>query len=307
MNKKLPSIFEYNNFRKYLEDYQKARVVNDPTFTKSYICKRLGLPNTRSFFTSVISGQTITKTFIERFIKLLQLNKEEARFFSVLVKFNQSEGTDERELYFDQLISLNQTPQMVLVKKSYDYYKNWYNSAVRAVLNIIDFKSNYKKLAKMVYPHITEKNAKSSIKLLLDLGLIQKNDQGFYKPTQKSIATAPYVQDEIVKQYQLQCLDLAKNAIMKNSSRTQDITTNILNISGEGFNRIREKLNKFRTEIRSIVHKDEKPADRIYQLDILLFKLFCAFFHQNLKVIFVFFKLLLVEMNLLHHLVKTLV
>jgi len=271
MKANLPNIFEYNDFRKYLEDYQKSRYASDPAFSRSSICKSLGLPNTRSFLTSIIKGQKITKTFVDRFIKLLELTKDEAKFFSVLVKFNQAEDAGEREIYFDQLIALNRTPKMILVKNSYAYYKNWYNSAIRAVLSIYDFKGNYKKLAKMVFPAITGKNAKDAVALLLKLKLIEKNRDGFYKPTAKSIATAPYVHDEIIKQYQLQCLDLAKNALVKNHSLPQDISTNVLFVSKEGYTRIQEKINSFRSEIRAIAHKDENPADRVYQLDVLFF------------------------------------
>lgn len=271
MEIQLPNIFEYNNFRKYLEDYQKARVKIDSSFSKSYICKNIGLPNSRSYFNTIVSGQNISKTFIDRFIRLLELKKDEAKFFTVLVKFNQAEGPEERELYFEQLISLNKTPKMEMAKESYEYYKNWYNSAIRAVINLFDFKGNYKKLAQMVYPPITEKKAREAIKILKKLKLIEKNSQGVYKPTSKSIATAPYVQNEIIKQYQLQCFELTKNAIIKELSYPHDISTNILYVSQEGYRRIQEKLKKFRAEIRSIVHKDEQRADRVYQLNVALF------------------------------------
>jgi len=271
MKPSLPNIFEYNDFRKYLDDYQKSRYAFDKTFSRSSVCKSVGLPNTRSFLTSIIRGQKITKTFVDRFIRLLELGSDEAKFFSVLVKFNQADDVGERELYFDQLIALNRTPKMIMAKNSYAYYKKWYNSSVRAVLSIYDFKGNYKKLANMVFPPITEKNAKETVALLLKLKLIEKNSDGFYKPTAKSIATAPYVHDEIIKQYQMQCLDLAKSALVKNHSQPQDMSTNVIFVSHEGYKRIQEKIHSFRSEIRAIAHKDEKPADRVYQLDILFF------------------------------------
>ena len=267
----LPNIFDYNNYRKYLEDYQAARSAYDPLFTKSYVCKRIGLPNTRGFFNSIISGQNISKTFIGRFITLQELNKEEARFFTVLVKFNQAEDADERELYFDQLISLNRTPKMIVAREAYAYYKNWYNSTVRALLNVYDFSGNYRELAKMVVPEITEREARGAVKDLLKLGLIEKNGNGSLKPTSKSIATDPYVQDEMVRQYQLQCLELAKKTIVKNGPMAKDISTNVLYVSGQGLSRIRKQLDTFRSEVRAIAHKDEQAPDRVYQLDIFLF------------------------------------
>jgi uncharacterized protein (TIGR02147 family) len=79
------------------------------------------LPNTRSYFTDVLKGKKVAPTFTERFINVMELNKEEAQFFRALVKFNQAENLSEREIYFEQLISLNRTPKKVIDKKAYSY------------------------------------------------------------------------------------------------------------------------------------------------------------------------------------------
>ncbi len=271
MKTKLPIIYEYNNFRSYLSDYQIAREEYDPGFSKSAISRKLGLPNTRSFFFDVVKGKRISSAFIERFIRVLELAKDEAQFFRVLVMFNQAESAEERELYFDQLISLNKTPKRVIGKNIYSFYKNWYNSIIRAVLDSYDFKDNYSDLAQKVFPAISVKQAKEAILLLEKLKLIAKNQNGFYKPTEQSIATPNYVKDELIKQYQISCFEMAKQSIVKSNSMPQSISTNIISVSDSAFKRIEKKIEKFRSEIRSLVHKDDKPADRVYQLDIALF------------------------------------
>lgn len=272
MKEKLPNIFEYNDFCKYLADYQKARQKFDRSFSKSEFSRMLKLPNTRSYLNDVFNGKKVTTTFVERFIDVLQLDKEEAQYFRVLVKFNQAENPDERELYFDQLISLNRSPKQIIDKRMHHYYRNWYNGALRAVLNICDFDgTNYNELIKKIFPPITLKQAKNAIALLEELNLVEKNESGYYKPTSRSITTSDYVRDELIKEYQLQCLALAREAIIKNKSQKQAISTNMISISGNGLKRIEKKLAKVRSEIRSMVQKDEEPADRIYQLDILLF------------------------------------
>lgn len=271
MKEILPNIYEYNDFRKYLSEYQKERQSIDRKFNKSNVSKLIGLPNTRSYFTDVLKGKTVTKSFIERFIGVLELDEDEAQYFRVLVKFNQAENSSEREIYFEQLISLNKTPKKVLDKRIYLYYKNWYTSAIRAILNIYDFNGNYKNLAQKVFPNITTKQAKESLELLVKLNLVSKNRDGFYKPTDNSISTPEYVKHELIKQYQMKCLDLAKTAIIKNRSIPQTIATNMLSVSDEGYKRIEKKIHKFRAEIRSLVHKDESKAEKVYQLNVLLF------------------------------------
>jgi uncharacterized protein (TIGR02147 family) len=266
-----PNIYEYNDFRKYLADFQAYHYPRDKSYSKSSLSKLLGLPNTRSFFGDVIKGKKVSPLFIDRFIQVLKLVKDQAQFFRVLVLFNQAENYDERELYFNQLISLNRTPKRVLEKNIYIYYKNWYHGVVRALLHIYDFKGDYEWLAKKVFPPIGAKQVRESIALLGRLNLIAKDVNGFFKPTEKSIATRDGVRDELIKHYQLSCLEMAKNTLLKNRSMPQSISTNVISISSEGRKRLEKKIHQFRAEVRSLVNKDAQPAEQVFQLDIMLF------------------------------------
>jgi uncharacterized protein (TIGR02147 family) len=271
MEKPVPNIYDYNDFRKFLADFQAFHYATDKRYSKSSLSKLLGLPNTRSYFNDVLKHKKVTPVFIDRFIRVLKLKKDEAQFFRILVLFNQAETADEREIHFNQIISLNRTPKRLMEKNVYSYYQNWYNGVIRALLHIYDFKNDYAGLAKKVFPCISPKQARESVALLLKLNLIAKDKRGFYKPTEKAIATADGVKDELIKHYQLSSLEMGKMALLKNRSLPQSISTNVLSISPQGLKRLEKKIHRFRAEVRSLVHKDEKPADRVFQLAIMLF------------------------------------
>lgn len=270
MKYKKPKIYDYNNFRQYIHDYHAVRQKSEKKFSRGEFSKLLGLPNTRSFINDVIKGRKVTSNFIERFTNIMEFDKDESQFFRVLVKFNQAENIEERELYFDQLISLNKTPKKIIEKNVYVYYKNWYNSVIRALLNVYEFDGDYSKLAQKVFPKITIKQAKESITLLNDLGLIKKNKHGILKPVDKVLSTGESLKNELLKQSQMQCIDIARKMFFLNNNRAQRVITKTISLSEEGYNRIENKLSKVSSEINSIIHKDEKKADRIYQLNLLL-------------------------------------
>jgi uncharacterized protein (TIGR02147 family) len=126
-------------------------------------------------------------------------------------------------------------------------------------------------LSKKLHPQITVKQARESIALLKKLGLIRKNERGFYKPIDRSITTGPYVKDALVKQYQAKCLDLAKQAIVSDPPGPKNFSTMTLRISREAYKTLEKRLQSFRAEARSIAHKDENPAEVVYQMNIQLF------------------------------------
>ncbi|MEN9307035.1 MAG: hypothetical protein RL173_967 [Fibrobacterota bacterium] len=266
----LPIIYGYTDYRKFLEDWLEARQRLDRKFNRSEMHRRLGLPNTRSYLSDVLAGKEVSPTFLERFVVVLELTSDEARFFRVLVRFNQSTSPEERELAFDQLVALNRTPRAVLDPRHYRYYRNWWNGAVRALLSIHDIGDEYRKLSNLVQPAITEAQARESMGLLAELELVAKNDQGFWKPTTHTLSTGEGARGELVRQLQVQQLGLVQNAALRSGPTGQVVATNTISVSEKGLEMIRKRLERFRSEIRSIVHKDENPATRVHLVSLAI-------------------------------------
>lgn len=269
----MPNIYAYSNYRKYLEDYRIARKKVDARFTHSYICAKLGQENARSLFNNIVKGRkSLTTVFINRFIDLLNLDEEESRFFRILVGFNQSDNIKEKEYYFDQLIQLNNTPKKRIDKFAYQYYSEWWHSALRALLEIVNIRDEYKKLGQLLIPEINAIFVKNSINLLKQLGLIHFNEEGYWKPTEKAITTGEKNKDSLIKKYQIENLNLSKLAMLNaDQIKPQKLSTLTFSISEKGYNRIKSRIQQLRKEIGAIVHKDEDEANRVYHLNMHMF------------------------------------
>lgn len=272
MNKEPPNIFEYINFRDYLADYYKFRKETEPGFTHTYICFRLGQVKSKGYFNNVVKGRTsVTPTFINRFIVLLGLKGNQANYFRALVNYNQTVSPTEKEFYFEQIVRLNNTPFTVVDKNTYQFYTEWYHSAIRALLDIINFKNDIKMITSRLYPEITLKQARESIGLLKQLGMIQINQEGFWKPTDKVITTGEFIRDELIRQYQMKCCSLARSVIADDTKQTKRNITMTISVSETAYKRIVERLMETKTEIRSIVHKDDEPAIKVCHLNMNIF------------------------------------
>jgi len=263
------SVYRYSDFRQFLSDWQAARQVADPGFHKSSISKRLGLPHTRSYFTDVLGGKKVTPVFLERFLELLELPRNEARYFRALVQHNQAASTSEREEALDLLIALNQTPRTIVQSMQYKYYRHWWTGAIRAVLAIENHGDDWAALAKRVMPEITPGQAKTSVELMRELGLIRQVD-GFWKPTDKALSSGDDIRDQLVLQLQAQQFELARTAITTRCELPKDISTNTMSISSKGFEQLKRRIADFRSEVRSIIQNDDAP-DRVYNFCLALF------------------------------------
>ncbi len=265
-------IFAFTDFRKFLAEYFKVRSEKESSFTQAYICRKLGLPNTRSFFSDVLrGGKPLSPSKTEALIGVLELKEEETKYFRTLVLHNQSALPSEKGYYLEQLISSNRSPTSALEKKSFEYYRSWQHSTIRALLDIMDVDKDLSPLVKAIFPPLPLPKVRESFNLLKKLGLIRRNQNGHWKPAEKSIHSGTYLQDEIVKQYQIQCLDVAKAAILSQTGRLKNIATETISVSESGCRAIEERMEKFLSDVRALVRNDGHPADRVYQLNIQLF------------------------------------
>ena len=265
-------VFTYSDFRAYLSDYMRIRAGKDPSFTQAYICRKLGLPNSRSFFSDIIAGKKLlSKSKMELLIPIFGLDVDEAQYFRFLVLYNQTVVKDEKEFYLDQLIALNRTPWMLVDRNAYEFYREWYTSAIRAYLDIADITDEFEKIAKALYPPVTVPQVKASMELLKRLGFIRQDKRGYWKPGDKILFSKSDANDALVKRYQAKCIELGLPALYDTELQPKTFVTRTLSVSTDIYGKIEKKLQKFLSEVRSLVHKDERPADQLCQLNVQLF------------------------------------
>lgn len=264
------TIYGYSDFRAYLRDWFESERARHRRFTKADVSRALGLPNTRNYFSAVLGGKELSDTFLERLIVLLALPKDEARYFRALVVFQQAASPEEREDALERLVALNRSPRKVLEAGQMEYFRHWWHGAIRALLDTGDFGDEPERIAKALVPSITPGQAKASLKLLRDLKLIHRVGRGPWKPTNQAVATPENLRDELVLGLQIEQLDLVRQSLLRRRAPRRMVATNVVSVSQDGFRHLLERMEKTRSEVRSIVHKDSLPAERVCQVVLAL-------------------------------------
>jgi uncharacterized protein (TIGR02147 family) len=123
----------------------------------------------------------------------------------------------------------------------------------------------------LVYPPISVSQARESVLLLEELGLIEKDTSGYFRPTHKVITTGAFAHDEYIRQYQIQWLQMVQAAILKKDKTPKRFLTKTISVSEETLKLIEKKIEKFNSELTSMVHKDPSPADRVCHVSLQMF------------------------------------
>lgn len=269
---KAPDVYAYNDFRRFLSDWLDWKSATEAGWSKAECSRRLGLPRSRSFLPDVLRGKPISDAFVERFVRVLELDTEAGRFFRVLVRFNQASSGEERALAFDQLVGLNCTPRRVVGQESLEYYRSWRNAVVRALMGIGRLDSA-EALARGALVPLSLPQVRQALKLLERLELVAPDADGVLRPNGKALVADPRLGKELLRHLQLQYLDLARAALLSDGPDNRVFASNTLGVSATGLAALSRHLAKFQSEVRSIAHKDEEPVDRVWQLCIQFFPL----------------------------------
>ncbi len=265
------NIFDFTKFRKYLAAYQEIRQQSEPTFSRTEFCIRLGLPNTRSYFNDVVHGKRVSENMLERFIRVLELKANEAKYFKAMVHFDQGKTSQAREFAFDEMMRLNKTPQAIVDPDSYDFFGNWYNSTVYAILEVMDVGDDLSELAQKIFPPVSEKHLQVSLSLMQKMKLIHRDERGFWKPTKESIATVQQSKNRMVLRFQKQCLELSKQALESEGVQFRDMTTFTFAVSKKAQEQVEKAAEMFKAKVREIVIADRETPTLVEHINLHVF------------------------------------
>ena len=266
------AIYDYTDYRLFLKDYYEEQKVQNPVFSYRYFALKAGF-NSSGLYKDIVDGRTgITRSLILRFAKAMKLTKKQEEYFEILVYFTEAKTIEEKKLYFERLLKFYESKAYRVDSSQYEYYSKWYYIAVRELLAIGDFGDDYSAIAQALSPTIRTEQAKRAIAVLTQLGLIQKNKNGYYKVIDKIVTTGPDVRSLAIANFQKVMMDMAKESIDRHKPVHRNISTVTFSVSAETFADIGAELDACRKRILSMVERSE-GEDRICQLNMQLFPL----------------------------------
>lgn len=275
-NKEQRKIFEYLDYREFLQDYYRIRKEANSSFSLRAFSDKIGF-KAKDFISRVMQGEkNLSEQSIQKVASGLRLGKRESEFFAALVLFNQAETAEERNSHYAKMQEILKIvrfseSQHLMAHYQYQVYSDWRHLVVRSLIGMFGFSGDFKELGNRVHPKITPEQAKESVKLLESCGLISKKEDGSYELSQSAITTGNRTSKTALRGFHQTCLKLGADSIDRDQPSERNISGLTLGISKDGYERIVERINAFRKEIAFLAEEDQE-ADSAYQLEICFFK-----------------------------------
>jgi uncharacterized protein (TIGR02147 family) len=181
----LTDIFDYTDYRKFLNDLYQARKATNRAMSYRYIAQKAGF-NSPSFFGKILAGDTrFSHQSLMRLCEVFQLAGQEVEYFELLVNFEWARTQTDKQHFFKRMQGLRRRAGRILAN---DLESEWYLVPVLALCELGLFHGDFQKLSQLVTPAITVQEARLAIETLMLFGRLVKEPTGRYVVVAKQTA-----------------------------------------------------------------------------------------------------------------------
>jgi uncharacterized protein (TIGR02147 family) len=267
----MPSVFAYSDYRAFMRDAFAEKKASS-RFSWREFAKRAGY--TSPVFLKLVAEEksSLSAEGIERVGLALGLTNKEQEFFRLLVPFTHETNNAKKQKIFNEMRKIAALCKSHIVEAElYDYYKEWYHSAIRELASNV---SSENEISKLLIPKIPLPQVKASIALLLKLGLLERDSGGRYHQTNKHLATGENISSMAVRKHHENMGTLAVAALESISKEERDISGITMGLSKDGFEAIKTELANFRRRLKEIAEQSEASENEsVYRINLQLFPL----------------------------------
>lgn len=222
----------------------------------------------------VMDGErNLTQEMAARFAEACALRGQSAEFFCALVAFNQADNAKDRDRAYARVSKFKRYRTVHRLDRAQDaYHAHWYIPAIRELVVRLDFREDPQWLARQLMPAITPREAERALKVLIELGLLTRNDAGRLEQVDALVQTTETPISHHIQRYHRAMMERAADAMHKVPHQQRQIESITLCLSEARMRDLKARVESFCGEILQEYQADA-DSRRVVQLNVQFFPL----------------------------------
>ena len=265
----LEHLFDYDDFRKFMQDYFEEQKKMRSVFSHRFFAAKAGFSSS-SYCLNVIRGRfNLTPKSIEKISKAMDFEPLQKEYFEALVQYNQAQQVDERDQAWEPILQIRRQIEFTHVTtREQAYFSKWYYPVIRELAVESDWNGDFRVLARSLTPQITTEEAREAVKNLLEWGLLKKEGERYERVSQMLDAAEipPIALRKIRREYIQHAIGAVES--MPKDERFAAFTT--LAMSEKSYNYAVEVLEEARKKIIARAAND-LDVERVYEMMLVAF------------------------------------
>lgn len=267
------NIYDYTDYRFLLKSYYSFQKKQLRSFSYRYFAAKAGV--SASVLKDIIEGRRRLSTAVmKKYAVAMNLTARETEYFSAVVQFVNSKSNSEKNSCFDRMLRLRGNSAIKFIDEGqYDFFRCWYHSAIREMVTLPDFRVDYDWIARRCIPRITASQAKKSIDVMLQLGILRWSEQGKLEVADAVISSEYEMKSFVLRNFHAEMIGLAGEALERFEPGEREISSLTLGLSEKCYERIKERIRLFKQELINMVIEDTSDSETVCQCNFQLFPL----------------------------------
>jgi len=259
---KKPAIYDYFDYREYLNDIFTYFKKIDSTYSHRKFLTEAEIPGSTYLLRVLNNERKLSLKYVANFSKSIQHNPDEASYFELLVKFNNEKNVDNKDQFLKELLKIrSEKTTSSLEDKKLKYFEKWYYPVIRDLIGLVENSEDYNAISRMLIPPMSPLQVKRAVTFLYKNGFIKKREDGQgYIASEPIVSTPPSVNSTILSQFHKKNLELDIDAFENCSLSDRSISSVIMSVSTETFEKMRIEIQEFRKRLLALAREDTKPT-----------------------------------------------
>jgi len=273
LTKKL-NIYDYLDYRKYLQDYYAFQKKNHSSFSYRQFSKSAGFKSPNFLKLVMDSQRNLSESGIQKFSNALKLNKNQSEYFYHLVFMNQSNLDHEKEAHYKKLTKIApHTKRKSLGMEAHRYCSHWIYPVLREMIELKKFEEDPYWIARRLNFQVSIPEIRSALKFLIDEEYIQRSSSNTLEVAEKILTTPDEIASMSYRNYHRQMLHQAEEALNTIPLEDREFGAVTFILPESATQELKERIKKFRKEIHhwAVEQSSTTHGETVTQLNIQLY------------------------------------
>ena len=268
----MKDVLEYTSYRQYIADYYADKKAKS-AFTWQEFAKRAGF-SSPVYLKYVSEGRfNLSENAVARVAAAMSLVDYEQEYFLEMVRFDHAKTDAEKKIFFNKMLAIAAAHKVKIIEAdSYRFFEDWKNPVLRELAPAMPGAKPLA-LAHACRPKISAAEVSDSLNFLLKANLLQKDENGNYVQTERSVTTGPLTATPVaVRALHHQMGEFALEAIEGVAQSERHFSGLTLGITRDAYEKIVQEIAECRKRIIAIARQDES-TEEVYRLNMQFFPL----------------------------------
>lgn len=269
------SIYQFRDARDFVREVYEGKRRKNPGFSVRAWARQMDLPHHALLALAIAKKRKLKSPFSARIRDQIGLKGQEARYFDLLVAFNNAETLDEKQFYEGLLRQLAPSDQP-FSELSFDILRlisQWIHTAIIEMTELEEFNSDPRWIASRLGESATPLEAQEAVDRLVRLRLLENSD-GRLRKTQRHFTTPSDIPSHYIRDFHKQLIDKAKRSLDEQPVEEREVRALTLAIRKDRIPEAKQMLREFTKQFQQAFEtKPGERAEEVYQLNLQLFGL----------------------------------